>query len=331
MTDAARTTPDPRAEAIRWFVHRRSGAAPEALRAWLAADPANAAAYAEVERLWAASSEVAEHPAVESWVGGLVQGVERRRFSRRAIAAGLAAVVIGLGAAGIYSLTAQKPLANQAFRTAIGQQATVTLPDGSSVTLNTGTIVRTRTDGERRLVYLDQGQAFFKVAHDRRHPFVVTAAGRTVTALGTAFDVRIDKGALKVVLVEGKVRVESVEPSRVTSAPPDAVATEMRSGTQLVAPTDADWRVTKADIPRETSWLSGQIVISNETLPEAIEELNRYSQRKIVLGDQSLAATRVSGVFRPGDLEGFVRALKTSGLAHAGQETDSEVRVVAMK
>ena len=105
----------------------------------------------------------------------------------------------------------------------------------------------------------------------------------------------------------------------------------MGPGSQLVAPSDADWRVTRADVSRETSWLSGQIVISDEPLGEAIEELNRYSNRKIVLDDPALATTRVSGIFRPGDLEGFARALKTSGMAQVRQETESEFRIAAIK
>src|SRR5690606_34195438 len=117
----------------------------------------------------------------------------RRNFLRPALAAGLAIAILGgSGVLTVQNLLGPKPLATQAFRTELGQRSTVTLPDGSVVTLNTDTVVRTRADGERRLVYLDKGQAFFEVAKDPRRPFVVTAAGRTVTALGTAFDVRVD-------------------------------------------------------------------------------------------------------------------------------------------
>ncbi|HYG26520.1 MAG TPA: FecR domain-containing protein [Caulobacteraceae bacterium] len=334
-----------RARAIDLFVRQRTASSPavvEELDAWLQAAPEHADAYADVERLWSATSEVAEDPGLRSWRQGLERGLGRRRFLRRAIAASLAAAMVGLSAAGVYELASPDRLVDQSFRTAIGQQATVTLPDGSTVTLNTDTLVRTRADKDRRLVYLDRGQAFFRVAKDPGRPFVVTAAGRTVTALGTAFDVRVDKGALKVVLVEGKVRVETIAPERGPAAGPaakgepaaaasQALATEMGPGSQLVATANTDWRVTRTDVVRETSWLNGQIVISDQPLGEAIEELNRYSRRKIVLDDPSLAGVRISGVFRPGDLDGFARALKTSGMAEVGQETNSEFRIVAVK
>jgi len=334
-----------REEAIDWFVRQRTRSAPidaGALQAWLDASPENADAYAEVESVWANAYEVNGDPEVTAWRQTVLPRLGRWPVNRRAMVGGMAAAVAAVAGVGIYGYVSPKPLATQSFRTAVGQQATVTLPDGSAVTLNTDTVVRTRADKDRRLVYLDRGQAFFRVAKDRGRPFVVTAAGRTVTALGTAFDVRVDQGALKVVLVEGKVRVESVAPTRQASRvagdtpavlrePRDPLATEMGPGSQLVVTADADWRVTKTNVAQQTSWLSGQIVIVNEPLGEAVEELNRYSDRKIVLADNSLATTRVSGIFRPGDLDAFARALETSGMAQVGEETDSELRIIAPK
>ncbi len=324
--------------AVGWFVRRqgrpRAAPPPDDFRDWLAEAPENVEAYAAVERLWDAAAEVADDPRLAARRFELTRTDERRRVTRRALAASLAAGVVGLAAGGAYILSLPKPLATQSFRTTVGQQATVTLPDGSVVTLNTDTTVRTRADGERRLVYLDRGQAFFKVAKDRRRPFVVTAAGRTVTALGTAFDVRVDHGELKVVLVEGRVRVESA--ARAAAAPaasarPPLQATEMTAGSRLVADADTDWRLTRTDAARETSWLRGQIVFDDRPLGEVVEELNRYSNRKIVVDGEALAKTRVSGIFRPGDLHGFAGALKTYGLADVELESEREVRIVALK
>jgi len=342
MTGAARETVTPAEQALDWFVRRR-GAVREAsereFHAWRQVRE-NAAIYAELERTWAAAGEAAEHPEVAAWVDGLDRSVDRRRFGRHAVAAGLAAAVLAVSGFGLYDLVTPKRLVDQAFRTAVGQQATVSLPDGSIITLNTDTAVRTEADKDRRLVFLDRGQAFFKVAHDRAHPFIVTAAGRTVTALGTAFDVRVDHGTLKVVLIEGRVRVEPAVPGpppsgsggeRAVSRSPTPVATELGPGTELVARNDADVRVSRADVAQETSWLNGKIVIRDAPLAQAIAELNRYSIRKIVLDDPTLADRHVSGVFIPGDLNGFARALATSGLARVSTQDDVEVRVAAVK
>src|SRR3546814_18654449 len=64
--------------------------------------------------------------------------------------------------------------------------------------------------GERHVELLS-GRAFFKVAHNPSRPFTVTAAGKRVRAIGTAFEVSMNGGEVAVVLAEGKVRVEEVE------------------------------------------------------------------------------------------------------------------------
>ena len=63
MSDPADIARDPHAEAVDWFVRRRTASAQtaEAFRVWLEASPENALAYADVERLWTATSEVAVH------------------------------------------------------------------------------------------------------------------------------------------------------------------------------------------------------------------------------------------------------------------------------
>lgn len=320
--------------AVDWLMRPRplSVADAQALDAWLDADPEHRRAYGEVEQIWGAAAAVENHPRVETRRRWVLQSTGHR-YPRRSIAAALLAGVIGAGAFGYQTMTGPKPLATQAFSTGVGQQATVTLPDGSVVTLNTDTVVRTRADGDRRLVYLDRGQAYFKVAKDARHPFVVTAAGRTVTALGTAFDVRVDGKALKVVLVEGKVRVEAAKAAAApdeTEAPPTQQATEMSAGSELVASNDADWRLARTNVARETSWLNRQIVFDDEPLGEIVEEMNRYTTKKMVIEDPELAQRRLSGIYTAGDLAAFSEALRGYRVAEL-RETGGQVQVVALK
>jgi transmembrane sensor len=344
---ASQYAEDPRKDAaIDWFLRREAGlseAEAERFEAWLDESPANRDAYGAVEDFWAGAAQLETLGRFDDKRRAILKSVDRSRATRRIAVAGLMAVVLGAAGAGYYSFGAYKPLANQSFRTAVGQQATVTLPDGSAVTLNTDSVVHTRTDGERRLVYLDKGQAFFRVAHDRRHPFVVSAAGRTVTALGTAFDVRVDGDALKVVLVEGRIRVAAPAPPPTTSraeapgaahpiaSPPPVRSTDMEAGSQLVALGQMDWRLTRTDAVRATSWTHGKIVFDDATLGDVVAELNRYSSRKIVIADAHLAGERLSGIYKPGDIEDFARALKHTGLAELKEESSGEIRIVAMK
>lgn len=320
-----------REEAMAWRVRHDAGdltaSEREAFAAWIAT-PDHHAAYIGADEFWTAAGQLAEHPRYAAIRRAAEASAGRARL---ALAASLAAAVVGLAGAGAWLQLGPKPLADQSFRTAIGQQATVSLPDGSQVTLNTDTIVRTQVDDGRRLVYLDRGQAFFKVAKDPRHPFVVTAAGRTVTALGTAFDVRIDRGELQVVLVEGKVRVEAAKARPGGDEPAQPMATDMSAGSQLVARDDTEWRLTPTNVSRETSWLKGQLVFDNEPLDEVVDEVNRYSARKIVIADAALEDRRVSGNFAPGDVRGFAMILQAAGVADLREEPDGKLSITGAK
>ncbi|MGE5566499.1 MAG: FecR family protein [Parcubacteria group bacterium] len=325
-------------EAVAWFTRRQGGltdAEARALDAWLEADPAHAEAYQSVMRAWARMELPREAPELLAMrAKALKVGPERRAVWR--MAAGIAAAaVLGAGAyAWQTDLIGYREYPNQTFRTDVGQRSTVTLPDGSVVTLNTDTVLRTKSDGERRLLYLDKGQAFFKVAHDRRHPFVVSAAGRTVTAVGTAFDVRVDHGRFAVTLVEGKVRVETPSPqppapARARAAAPQALQpatpvqdVELVAGNQFTALDDSRWTVSRADTARETTWLTGWLKFQDEPLGQVVEEFNRYSDRRIVIEDPKLADRKITGRFKAGDVDAFVRALAEYDIARLESDRD---------
>jgi len=323
------------AEAARWFARRRSGdlGPVEAgeLEAWLAADPAHRDAFRDLQIAWRDVETMRDDPRIMAMraEASAVRPV-RRRVLQGTVAAGLAVAMAGLAMLGGRELLwdAHRYSA-QTYQTGVGQRATVTLPDGTVVTLNTDSRLRTRGSADRRLVYLDRGQAFFKVAHDKAHPFVVTAAGKTITALGTAFDVRVDDGRMfKVTLVEGRVRVEAppaLAPRKdkvdapVTTTP--GQATEMVAGTELVARDDNKWDLARADVRRDTSWTSGQLVFYATPLRQVVTELNRYSEKKIMLGDEPFADRPISGTFRTGDMETFARGLETYRMARIESDT----------
>lgn len=322
--------------AARWFARRRSGEITEAetaqLRLWLDENPENRLAYDVVARAWARAGLMRTTPEVLQ-LRARHRGAfprTRRLLASRALAASLVAGVLGVGGyAGVTAGMAQlRKLPDATYRTAIGEQRTLKLADGSQVTLNTDTVLRTRRSGDRRLLYLDRGQAFFKVAHDKAHPFVVTAAGRTVTALGTAFEVRVEQGRFQVVLAEGRVKVEAPVAAASAGAP-KVQATELVAGSQLVADSDREWRVAKADIPDQTAWVTGWLSFDGEPLGAVVRELGRYSSRRIVLADPKLAGAPVSGRFKPENIDAFVRALETYNIARVVVNTPSEIRLAA--
>ena len=318
--------------AVRWFTRSQAAdfTAREAgeLEAWLDADPANRAAFDAVGFSWQGIEPLRADPRIQR-----MMRAKPRRWLPQAIAACLAVAVLGGGGVAGRYWWPQPTLSTQQFSTGLGEKATVTLPDGSIVTLSTDTLVRTKKDDGKRLVYLERGQAYFKVAKDRQHPFVVSAAGRTVTALGTAFEVRVDNG-FKVTLVEGKVKVDApLAPAVPVMGPlaprPQVQETVMVAGTQLVALGDS-WSVQPADVGRATAWTRGQLVFVDEPLASVAAEMNRFSDRKIEV-DAVAGRRKISGTFKPGDVATFVAAVRDYGLVDVASENAGEVRLSAVE
>lgn len=328
--------------AANWFSRMRSGALSAgdeaALEDWLDHDPANRSAYDAVERTWAALELVRMHPRVLDMRDALPERRPfrlERYFPPQAIAACLAAVVVGI--VGLSTWQTHRPKAPtpaiaglfqpHLYQTGEGERSVVTLPDGTEVMLHEGARVRTMAERGRRVVRLEAGRAYFRVAKDKSHPFVVQAGGRTVTALGTAFEVSLDNQAFAITLVEGRVRVQTPVPAVPSLgtrsnglATPAIETTEMVAGSQLAGDMNG-WSVTRTDVALETSWTRDQLIFEAQPLSTVVEQMNRRSPRKIVIADEEVGQTLVSGNFRPGDVDGFARALASydyAGVAHRG-------------
>jgi transmembrane sensor len=320
------------AVACDWFARRRSGEMTPKderdLEAWLALDPAHRAALDEIERAWTGLEAFRSTPEVlarREGARGRYAGVPRA-WIMRAAAAIAAVAVIGAGVGWQYAGFGRS-YSDQEYRTAVGERTNLTLPDGSVVTLNTGTVLRTKAERGRRLVYLDKGQAFFRVAKDPARPFIVSAAGRTVTAVGTAFDVRVD-GGFEVTLVEGKVRVAAPAPAAPARPgaprPPASIqTTELVAGNRFIQTDNRQWQVASADTARETSWVTGRLTFENERLSEVVAEFERYSSRRIVIDDAALGEERVSGTFETGDVDALLRTLRMAKIARVEEGGDA--------
>jgi len=241
-------------DAASWFVrlqrHPDDEETQQAFEAWLAADPAHREAWARVDGAWGRLGELKQDPEILAARAALQSELAAQARQRRlSWAAGLAAVAVmggGLLGYGVWrqgqtteptSVAAASPQPLAVYSTPVGGLRTVALEDGSKVTLNTDTEVRLTGWGASRRLSLVRGEAYFEVAQDPQRPFVVSVAGRTVTALGTAFDVRIAPDRWSVSLIEGKVRVAGAD-----------AAVEMAPGEHLVQVDDAPWKSSSAGV-----------------------------------------------------------------------------------
>lgn len=191
------------------------------------------------------------------------------------------------------------------YATRVGEIRTEKLADGSRVILDTDTQIRVAFTGKVRQITLLQGQAHFDVAHNAARPFKVTFGKGTVTAIGTSFDVTAFANSKMVTLLGGRIAVEG--PANPTGNADRAV---LHPGQQVTLRSDG--RLTPpstVDLDSVSSWQRGRIDLADLTLGDALAQVNRYSATKIIVREPSLANSRVSGVFRVGDVNAVATAL----------------------
>jgi transmembrane sensor len=295
------------AEAARLFLEARESGDPAAWdRAyeWVAQDPAHGVAFAKAEVSWELSERLKEiAPQLEPEAIAGPAGHFEALFSGRMVAALVAIAMVGtLGSIGL-----QKIAAVDRYRTAVGAEREIRLADGSIAHLNTDTAIEVSLRSDRRFIRLLRGEARFDVYLNRRAPFVVQANDATLRALGTDFNVRLRPEMTEVTVIEGGVAVRDGEaPPRTVTA---GTLAAIRGGAVAMTPLD------RAQIAQRTAWRTGTLAFAGEPLAQAVEEVNRYRKAPILLGSPGLSTLPVTGVFRVGRSDTFVRALaRTHGL-----------------
>jgi len=178
------------------------------LEAWLDADPRNRIAFYRMQFGWQKVDRLAalREPGVPTRVHS-----SRRWWGRRGFGPGFAiAASLALGAIIVWQLGL---LERHTYTTAVGARSEVPLADGTKIELNTDTRLRAEVNANSRTVWLENGEAYFDVAHDATRPFVVHGGTRDITVLGTKFSVRREGDRVEVVVVEGRVRVDDLSAS----------------------------------------------------------------------------------------------------------------------
>lgn len=268
---------------------------------WHDQNEAHAAAYAAAvalsEQLSASDDARLRAMADAAYALGTGIGQPKAYRSRRwakplALAAGMATVAVGIHLA---PPLAQRVPAAVTYITATGEQRDLTLADGSLVHLDVASELQVRMAEHERRIELIKGRALFEVAHDSNRPFSVTAGGVRTTALGTVFQVQRQEKQILVTLSEGSV---SVVPETDRAAHQE----RLRPGEQISFDTStAAWNKHDVDPEIATSWSRQRHIFRSTPLGEALEEINRYSAKKVRLADQSLSMLPVSGNFITGD------------------------------
>jgi transmembrane sensor len=276
----------------------------KALDNWLAESPGNLLAYWRLEASWERARRLSAMRGPmrpSSWLG---RGRSWFDFLRIPAAA-ILLISIGIGAIGLMRGSLSRAASTQSYATGLGGHEVIKLADGSTVELTTSTAIRVAI-GANRHVWLDQGEAYFQVAHDAAHPFVLEAQGQRITDLGTKFSVRRTGDQVDVVVADGKVRIES------NAAQPQHGAVLLTAGQAAIASARSVAVLKKSakQIDDELAWRRDVLVFDETPLREVAEKFNRYSATKLVVADKDTANMNVGGTFPTSGVESFIRVAK---------------------
>jgi transmembrane sensor len=207
----------------------------------------------------------------------------------------------------------------QQFKTAIGEQRSVLLSDGSRVTLNTASKIEVTLRKDRRLVRLIEGEVLFDVAHNAIRPFEVRTGRAVLSDVGTQFNVDMRASATTVTVIEGKVAVDSEVANENPKSAAVSVAPEPNHGPLILEANDRVV-ITAAGLGMEQhgvsasaaiAWTQRQLVFEHRPLSEVAEEFNRYNQDRIEIESAELKREEVTGVFQAKDPLSFVAFLSS--------------------
>jgi transmembrane sensor len=314
-------------EASEWVARIDRGlsaAEQQSLEQWLAADPAHVAALMKLAGVYDKLDSMGRladlFPRPES---------HPRRWLLPAAAAASLLVLIGVVSVFAWRATeaphsamvatSSDATGEQTFSTPVGERSTILLSDGSSLTLNTDTRVRTRFTDRARELFLDRGEMHLQVAHERDRPLNVFIGDRFVQAVGTEFNLRIaNDQRVQLLVTEGKVLVglrgELPKTTDRTPSSPPGTSVKLASAGDLLVVNDAEQGNTQHLAPEEIvvrlSWRAGNLVFRGESLADALGEIERYTPVEFIISDESLKQIRVAGLFKTGDVEGLLKTLQ---------------------
>ena len=334
------------AEAGAWLIRldgdqALSAEAREELEAWLACSPAHGKELRSLAAFWGRANVLTElaipldEPASES-LRPRAAREGRRRVGPVSMVAGLAAAA--LVAAIMVLIVNDASIGNNSnsagiaadghYATAIGQQRTITLADGSVARLNTNT--RLSVDyGERyRDIRLQAGEAHFTVVPNGDSPFRVYAGNGLIQATGTAFAVHIRDGDVDVLVTEGSVEIATTgngrQPADLLGDDPamDALqvlgtlrvgqqATIRRSGERYGA-IDEIRTVEPIEIEKKLGWRDGLLTFAGDPLEQVVAEISRYTTVTVDIPDPEVRAIRIGGRIAVGETDGMIAALETN-------------------
>ena len=206
-----------------------------------------------------------------------------------------------------------QPLTKVSYETPVGGQRKITLADGSTVILNTNSLLDVNFSGKCRDVHLRRGEAYFDVVHDKARPFTVYADNYVVRDIGTAFDVHLSKaGLVEVGVTKGSVEVRPANGGQNSNLAKSLGVVTAGHNIVLGEKVERAAVASIADIDRKLAWRQGQLVYTGQPLAEVLADVSRYSDIQIELADPALENLPVGGSFRTDQIDAIFAALENN-------------------
>jgi ferric-dicitrate binding protein FerR (iron transport regulator) len=258
---------------------------------------------------------------VSKWKGEALAKAEQARQSQ--IKAGTTKAMLMLSDGRMIRLGSNIKMNKAAVRRALGNsykgtivletprggEYSITMTDGTEVCLNAGSRIEYPAvfDGKERRVKTT-GEAYFKVAHDADHPFIVETEGQEVKVLGTEFNINAySEDKVVTTLIRGSIALKPMgsKGGELTLKPGDQAEYDKHNGTATLH---------SANTEVVSSWTRGKFVFEDQTLGQIMESLSRWYDFRYHFSNPQLASTVFMGsVPRYGNFQNVLHILEMSG------------------
>jgi len=192
-----------------------------------------------------------------------------------------------------------------------GGEYVLELADGTTVWMNSESELKypVKFIGKNRKVFLE-GEAYFKVAHNKKKPFVIDVNGSEVKVLGTSFNLRAYENESNIIatLVEGKIRLS-------TSIDNKSSALILKPGEQGKVYPNGEISKKKVDVRLFTSWKDGRIAFKNQTLGDLMNIIYRWYDIEVFYQNSALKDIEYTGnIKKYNDFNDVIELLEMAGL-----------------
>lgn len=290
------------------------------LQRWLQADPKHRGAFLRASAAWSMLNS-AHGMAPGRYESG--PPPRARLMSRRAVAAGLSACALAGGV--LWGRLGSEARAST-LSSGLGEVRRFDLDDGSTLVLDTSTRVDVLMTGDRREARLIAGAAWFDIVAQPDHPFVVSSDDLRVHAADTAFSFNLAPRP-QIIVTRGTLNLFRASGGKRNSY---ALGRGARATLQEDDITRID-NLSDEAIARALAWRERGISLDGESVADAVQQFNRYNERKLVVEDAAVGTQPVVGWFAINQPQAFAEVVALSFGGEVIQGEEGTIRIVPAK